>query len=129
MACGCVTNSPKIVELDDSNFRNTVLNEKKPLVVLFKAAYCNPCKEFAPRFESVASMKQFVDHVKFATVEITKSPETKVANGVRMFPSVLIFKAGEKVVHQVGRPYHPEDPSNEKNEKIVEMIQSVISNK
>ena len=85
----------KIREIDAEAFDTTVL--KVPLAVVdFYSDECPPCEALAPKFEGLASL--YGDDVAFVKIFRQKNRALAESLGVRGSPTVLFFKAGERVV-------------------------------
>lgn len=84
----------KIREIDADAFETTVL--KAPLAVVdFYSDECPPCEALAPKFEGLASL--YGDDVAFVKIFRQKNRALAESLGVRGSPTVLFFKAGERV--------------------------------
>ena len=80
------------VELNKSNFEDVVM--KNDLVIVdFWAAWCGPCKSFAPVFE--AASEQY-PNIVFGKVNADDEQELAAAFSVRSIPYVMLLR--EKVV-------------------------------
>ena len=80
------------VELSKSNFEDVVM--KNDLVIVdFWAAWCGPCKSFAPVFE--AASEQY-PNIVFGKVNADDEQELAAAFSVRSIPYVMLLR--EKVV-------------------------------
>lgn len=76
------------IELHKDNFRETY--EKHDIVmIVFRANWCGPCKNFAPVYEKVS--EQFPD-ILFGTVDIDQQPEIASYFGVRSVPFVAVIR-------------------------------------
>ena len=85
------------------NFESIV--DSHPLVVLdFWAAWCAPCRTFAPIFEQTAEI--FPD-IYFGKVDIEAAPELAEAFQVRSVPTIMAFRNTELIFEQSGL-LHPE---------------------
>jgi len=91
----------------DEDFNNRVRHTNKPTVVLFKADWCGPCKEFKPTVEKLAERIPQVDFVQIDLddgnpVEGETSVIAQELN-IRTVPSLVLFNNGMLVDVKVGR--------------------------
>ena len=59
------------IEVDDLNFKQEVLEEKKPMMIEFYATWCKHCKDLEPIINDLC--KKYGDKVKFVLVDTDKS--------------------------------------------------------
>ncbi len=86
------------VEITSQNFDETIA--RGGIVVLdWWAAWCAPCRAFAPIFEAAA--KQHPDIV-FGKVDTEEQPDLSAEFQVRSIPTLMIFKDGILVFSQPG---------------------------
>jgi thioredoxin 1 len=88
------------LEVDDSNFYETVINSEKPVIVDFWAEWCSPCRMIAPIMEEIA--QEYSGKVVVAKCDVDNSPQITVKYGIRNIPTVLFFKDGNVADKQVG---------------------------
>ncbi len=80
------------ISLTKDNFDQTV--EQNPMVVVdFWAAWCAPCRFFAPTFEQAS--ERYPD-VVFGKVNTEEQPELAGAFGIRSIPTLMVLR--EKVI-------------------------------
>jgi thioredoxin 1 len=94
---------PGIIDLNDSNFEQTISAENLTLVD-FWAEWCGPCKSMHPIFESLA--KQY-PNVKFARVNVDQNQNISMKFAVQSIPTFIMFKSGkiiDKMMGAVGAP-------------------------
>ncbi len=78
------------VELTTDNFRKVVA-DNSIVIVDFWAAWCAPCRSFAPTFE--AASEQQADIV-FGKVNTEEQQELAGAFNIRSIPTLMVFREG-----------------------------------
>ncbi len=78
------------LELTEKNFEDT-LKKGGILIIDFWAAWCGPCKTFAPTFEAAAGKHQ---DITFAKVDTDAEQSLAQAFEIRGIPTLAIFRDG-----------------------------------
>lgn len=86
-------------ELNNTSFADAI-NVSKPVVVDFWAAWCMPCKVFAPVFEELSS--ELGDIADFGKVNIDENNDLASKYGITSIPTLVVFKDGEEVDRLIG---------------------------
>jgi len=68
-------------------------------VIRFTAAWCGPCKMYAPTFERVASETA---GVQFKTVDVDSGDPLVMELGIRNVPTTVVLENGKVVQKQSG---------------------------
>jgi thioredoxin 1 len=86
------------VELTADTFTDTITREGIVLVDYW-AAWCGPCRMFAPVFERAS---QAHSDITFAKVDTDKEQEIAVAANISSIPTLMAFRDGVLVFSQPG---------------------------
>ena len=86
------------LEITKDNFKDTVT---RPGIVLLDwwAAWCGPCRAFAPIFEKASEAHA---DVAFGKIDTDAQPELSGAFGIRSIPTLMIFRDGILLFNQPG---------------------------
>jgi thioredoxin 1 len=68
-------------------------------VIRYTAAWCGPCKMFAPTFNKVASE---TPGVQFETVDVDSGHQSIMENGIRNVPTTVVVEADGTIRKQSG---------------------------
>ncbi|NUR29972.1 MAG: thioredoxin [Catenulispora sp.] len=86
------------VDLTKDTFEKTVTADGITLVD-FWAAWCGPCRQFAPVYQKVSEANP---DITFAKVDTEAEPELAGAFDIRSIPTLMIFRDGVMVYGQPG---------------------------
>lgn len=88
------------MKLDITNFQDTIENESRPVLVKFSAAWCGPCKSYAPVFDKFAE-----DNTSVAcfSVDCDESRDLAEEFDIMSIPCTLLFKNGDLVQKKQGK--------------------------
>lgn len=88
-----------VANVNDSEFKSSVLDSDGVVVVDFWAEWCGPCKALSPLLEQAASEVEGVTVVK---MNVDDNTDTPVQYGIRGIPTLIAFKGGQPVASLVG---------------------------
>ena len=94
--------------LTEQNFKETIENSDKPVLVDFWASWCGPCQMLAPIIEELDA--ELTD-VLVAKVDVDQEQSLAMDYKVVSIPTLLLFKNGEVAERMIG--FHDKDEITE----------------
>ena len=86
------------VDINETEFEKLIL-EKGTVLVDFWAAWCGPCRSFAPVYE--ATSEKYPD-LTFAKVDTEAEQSLAAAAGITSIPTLMVFRDGILLFSQPG---------------------------
>jgi thioredoxin 1 len=84
----------------DATFEAEVLQNDKPVVVDFWAAWCGPCKLVAPEMEKIA--EKYEGAIDVVKVDVDANPGLSRAFNIMSIPTIAFFAPGKQPMGVVG---------------------------
>ena len=89
-----------IKDTTDATFEADVLQKDKPVLVVFWAPWCGPCRQVSPILDEIN--KQHGDKITFVKMNVDENPVTPAAYRVTGIPTLNVYQGGEVVKQIVG---------------------------
>ena len=86
------------LELTKENFEETI-SDHDTVIVDFWAAWCGPCRQFAPTFEKASSQHS---DIVFGKVDTEAQPELAEFFNIRSIPTLMVFRENVVLYSQAG---------------------------
>ena len=84
----------------EASFTSDVLENDKPVLVDFWAAWCGPCRMVSPIVEEIAV--EHADKLDVAKVNVDENPGLAQQYGVMSIPMLAVFQDGNVVKTVIG---------------------------
>ena len=99
--CGGTAPPGAVVDVDKYNFRSVVIKSKRPVLVEFWSHSCEPCKALEPKLISLAK-----EHAEVVIAKVNSEENEAIAleYGIRVLPTLFVFRDGEIVRRHTGAP-------------------------
>lgn len=108
------------VDLTLAEFEPTIMKEGITLID-FWAAWCGPCRSFAPVFEQASND---YPEIRFAKVDTEAEQQLAGSVGISSIPTLMIFRDGVLLFNQPGAL--PASALKELISKVVELDMEVV---
>lgn len=95
-----------IIEATTANWDKEVLGHDGLVMVDFWAVWCGPCRIIAPTVEELA--KEYAGKLKVAKLNTDDNPDIASRYKIMGIPTLMFFKAGQKVDQVVGAVPKPQ---------------------
>ena len=88
------------IEIVSSNFEQEVLNSEIPVIVDFRASWCQPCAMLAPVLSEMA--EKYDGKIKVGKINIDNEIALTMKYSVTAVPTLVVIKNGEEADRTVG---------------------------
>ncbi|MCI8739870.1 MAG: thioredoxin [Oscillibacter sp.] len=88
-----------VLHITKENFRQEVLESRKPVLLDFWANWCGPCRMVAPLVEEIAGERP---DLKVGKVNVDEQQELAGAFQIMSIPTLVVVKDGRVVSQTVG---------------------------
>lgn len=88
-----------VIKVDHSNFKETVSENSKTVILDFWAQWCGPCKMIAPIVDELSDSHP---EITFCKVNVDDEPAIAAAYGIVSIPTLIKFKGGKAVDQHIG---------------------------
>lgn len=95
-----------VLSVTTATWEQEVLQAPSLVMVDFWAVWCGPCRMIAPTVEELA--KEYAGQVKVAKLNTDENPDIASKYKIMGIPTIMFFKAGQKVDQVVGAVPKPQ---------------------
>ena len=84
----------------DASFDADVLKSPHPVIVVFWAEWCGPCRMVAPILEEIAN--EYDGTITVAKLNVDENPKTAASYGITSIPTLNVYSGGDVVKTIIG---------------------------
>ena len=88
------------IKLTNDNFKETVMNSEKLVLIDFWAAWCGPCRMIAPIIEEIAEERK---DILVCKVNVDEEEALAAQFGISSIPTIVVMKNGK--ITAKAKPY------------------------
>ncbi|MEU8523530.1 thioredoxin domain-containing protein [Streptomyces sp. NBC_01216] len=89
-----------VTEVTEADFEARVLAADGPVLVMYTADWCGPCRQLGPVLGAIAAERE--GRLEIVRLDVDRNPGVTVRYGVLATPTLMVFRAGEPVKSMVG---------------------------
>jgi thioredoxin 1 len=104
-----------MIVLDEENFEEKVLKNKKPVLVDFWAPWCGPCQMLTPIIEKLA--EEFEGKIVVSKLNVDENQIIASQYEISAIPALYIFKNGKIIEKIIG--FHSKKDLSKKINTII----------
>lgn len=98
--------TPKPLEITDANFNELIFNYDKPVLLDFKASWCQPCQVMISLLNRLAKDEEIQHKIRLGVVDIDTNPALAKHFSIQSVPTLLfIYDKKVKDKHNGLIPY------------------------
>lgn len=92
------------IQITKDNFKEEVLESKKPILVDFWATWCGPCQMLNPILEEISEEQ---DEIRIGKINVDEQEDLAIEYRIMNIPTMILFKDGKAVKSMIG--YHTKE--------------------
>lgn len=96
-------------KIDEKDFNQEVLKNKKVVIVDFFATWCMPCQKLIPVLEEISKEREDLDIIE---IDVDESRELSIRYQIEAVPTMIIFKNGV-AIDRIGGYYNKQELEEE----------------
>lgn len=96
-------NSGKVIELDESNFDDTLGKKDIVIFIMFYAPWCPHCTNIMGTLDELAKEVKDEKNVKVVKVDADKHKNISKRENISGFPTLKLYKNGKEIEHYKGQ--------------------------
>ena len=92
--------SLKTLKVTPQNFHHIISQSKTPVLAVFSASWCGPCRQTSPIIDQVD--KELKNKYTILNIDVDKFPSIISKYEIRGLPTLILFKNGKLISTKIG---------------------------